>query len=170
MPRSRFDLQALYAALDEQRRSKGLSWAEVGAEVNRHRTTRRPISSSTITSLRQKRVGEGDGILQMLLWLGRSPESFVPGLPAADSDACRLPELRKGQILRWDTKALHAALDAQRREQGLTWVDVARTIPGFTPGMLTRLSKGGRIGFPGVMRLVAWLGRPAVTFTRIASW
>ena len=146
-----------------------MSWSAVAGEVNRHRTTLRPISASTITSLRQKPVGEGDGILQMLLWLRRTPESFVPGIADADSDTFRLPELKTGQILRWDTTALFLALNARRQTQELTWAEVAREVR-FTPGMLTNLSKGGRIGFPRVMRLVRWLGRPAAAFTRIARW
>jgi hypothetical protein len=28
-----FDIHALYAALDEQRRARGLSWQQVGAEI-----------------------------------------------------------------------------------------------------------------------------------------
>jgi hypothetical protein len=47
---------------------------------------------------------------------------------------------------------------------------VAWEVGGFTPGMLTNLSKGGRIGFPRVMRLVRRLDQPAAVFTRIAGW
>jgi hypothetical protein len=164
-----FDLKALYDALDAKRHEKGLSWAGATAEINRNRTKLRPVAASTITSLRQRPVGEGDGILQMLLWLGRTPESFAPARAQADEAACRLPQLSRGQILRWDTKALFNALDARRRERELAWVDVANEVR-FTPGMLRNLARGGRIGFPRVMRLVRWLDRPAVTFTRIASW
>ena len=165
-----FTLRALYDALDEQRRARNMSWTAVAGEVNRFRTKLRPIAVSTITSLRKKPVGEGDGILQMLLWLGRTPESFVAGLTAADSAPYRLPELGTGQILRWDTRALFDAVNAERVTRRLTWTELARQIGGFTPSMLTNLSKGGRIGFPRVMRLVRWLGRPAVSFTRIAPW
>jgi hypothetical protein len=165
-----FDLRALYEAIDARRRERDLSWTAVAREVNRFRTTLRPISASTITSLREKPVGEGDGILQMLLWLGRTPESFVPGIADAEGDGFRLPTVTTGQILRWDTRALFSALNAQRLERKLTWAEVARDIRGFTPGMLTRLAKGGRIGFPRVMRLVRWLDRPAAGFTRIARW
>jgi hypothetical protein len=164
-----FDLRALHEALDARRRERNMSWIAVAAEVNRFRTKLRPIAVSTITSLREKPVGEGDGILQMLLWLGRTPESFVPGIPAPDSAPYRLPELRTGQILRWDTRALFDAVNAERVTRQLTWTELARQIGGFTPSMLTNLSKGGRIGFPRVMRLVRWLGGPAVSFTRITS-
>jgi len=142
----------------------------VAREVSQHRTTLRTLSASTMTSLRHKPIGEGDGILQMLRWLGRAPESFVPGIDDGDAPRFHLPELRTGQILRWDTRALFDALDARRRHRGLTWAAVAREIGGFTPGMLTTLSRGPRIGFPRVMRLVRWLGQPAVTYTRIAQW
>ena len=170
MDQADFNLFALYDAIDKRRREREMSWTSVAKEVNRLRTTRHPIAVSTIAGLRHKPVGEGDGILQVLLWLGRTPESFVPDIPDADSERFRLPTLTTSQILRWDTHALFLALNAKRMESHLTWSDVARELQGFTPGMLTNLSKGGRIGFPRVMRLVRWLGKPAVTFTRIADW
>ena len=86
-----FDLRALYDALDERRRERQISWAVVASEVNRFRTRRRPIAASTITSLQTKPRGQGDGILQMLLWLGRTPESFVPGIADAAAERYRLP-------------------------------------------------------------------------------
>jgi hypothetical protein len=165
-----FDLKALYDALDEQRRSREMSWVGVSREINRFVTVARPIATSTITGLKTKKLGEGDGILQMLLWLRRTPESFVPGFPEADAERFRLRQLRRGQILRWDTKALHAALNAQRQARGMTWSEVAQEIGWFTPGMLTNLAKGGRTGFPPVMRIVRWLGQPAATYTRVAHW
>jgi hypothetical protein len=165
-----FDLFALYEAVDNRRRERKISWTSVAKEVNRSRTTRHPIAVSTITGLRHKPAGEGDGILQVLLWLGRTPESFVSNTKDSDSERFRLPTLTTGQILRWDTHALFLELNAQRLERQLTWPGVARELRGFTAGMLTNLSKGGRIGFPRVMRLVQWLDKPAVTFTRIADW
>jgi hypothetical protein len=167
---SDFDLRSLHAALDEQRRSRGLSWKAVAEEVNHLRTRLRPIAVSTITGLEHKPDAEGDGVLQMLLWLRRTPESFVPGMADPRSDCFCRPQLTTGQILRWDTRALFDAVDAERRSHGLTWAETAQRIPGFTPSMLTHLSRGGRIGFPRVMRPVRWLGQPAATFTRIAEW
>ncbi len=168
MPRAQpdFDLHALYRALDEQRLARGLSWAAVTAEVNRHDT--RGLAQSTITGLQSRSIAEGDGILQMLIWLRRTPESFVPGFADADAERFRLPELSAGQMLRWDTRALFDALDAARHERHLTWTALARELNGFTPNMLTNLSRASRVGLPRAMRLVIWLGRPAVTFTRIA--
>ena len=166
MPQSDFELKALYGALDQQRRARGLSWAAVTREINRFKTGGHPIATSTITGLNSKTVAEGDGILQMLLWLRRTPESFVPGVKEADSEHFRLRAPGNGRILRWDTRALHSALNAGRQARGMTWREVASQIGGFTPAMLSNLAKGGRIGFPGVMRIVGWLDQPAATFTR----
>jgi hypothetical protein len=169
-----FDLKALYGALDEQRRSRGLTWAAATREINRtapgEHAEGHPIATSTITSLKTKAVAEGDGILAMLVWLRRSPESFIPGFEGADSEWYRLREgLPKEQCLRWDTRKLHAALNAQRQDRGMTWQQVGQVIGGFTPGMLMNLSMGGRVGFPGVLRLVRWLDQPAAAFTRVAG-
>jgi hypothetical protein len=106
----------------------------------------------------------------MLLWLRRTPESFVPGFEDADAECYRLREgLAKKMCLRWDTRKLHAALNARRQDRRMTWLQVAQAIGGCTPGMLMNLSKGGRVGFPGVMRMVRWLDQPAAAFTRIAG-
>jgi hypothetical protein len=101
----------------------------------------------------------------MLLWMDRTPESFVPGFADAESAPYRLPPPGEGRILRWDTPALHAALDARRIAMNLSWTEVGRAT-GATTGMLTNLGKGGRAAFPGVMRIVAWLGQPAARFVR----
>jgi len=165
-----FDLRALYDALDEQRRSRGLSWSAATKEINRFKAALHPIATSTVTGLKSKALGEGDGILQMLRWLDRTPESFVPGFSKADAKRFRLPQLGEEQILRFDTRALHSALDLQRRDRDMTWKDVAAEVGGFTPSMLANLAKGGRTTFPGVMRIVRWLDKPAAIFTRASNW
>lgn len=169
MPRSDLELKALYAALDQQRRVRGLSWAAVTREINRFKTGGHSLATSTITGLHNRTVAEGDGILQMLLWLRRTPESFVPGFIGADSERFRLRDPGSGRVLRWDTRALHSAVNAEREVRGMTWREIASQIGGFTPAMLTNLAKGGRIGFPGVMRIVGWLGRPAASFTHAVA-
>jgi len=168
MTQADFDLKALYDALDKQRSSRQMTWVGVMQEINRFKTERHPIATSTIRGLENKSVAEGDGILQMLLWLRRTPESFVPGFANADDERFRLQEVSTDQTLRFDTKALHSALNAQREARQMTWTQVAREVGGHTPAMLTNLSKGGRIGFPGVMRIVRWLDKPAAAFTRAA--
>jgi hypothetical protein len=165
-----FSLKALYEAIDTKRRSREMSWAAVMREINRFRMDGHPIASSTIRSLETKAAAEGDGVLQMLLWLGRTPESFVPGFPDADAERFRVKDLGTSRILRWDTRSLYSALNSEREARDMTWAQVAQEIGGHTPAMLTNLRNGGRAGFPGVMRIVAWLGKPAASFTRASYW
>jgi hypothetical protein len=164
-----FDLAALYAALDAQRQARGLTWRGAMREINHvfETTTSRPISQSTVTSLRTKVLAEGDGVLQMLRWLNRAPESFAADVNAAARAAATLPEIPAHLVLRFDTARLHAALNAQRVERGLSWPQVADEIGGrATAAVLTHLKQGGRTGFPDVMRMVGWLKRPVADFTR----
>ena len=65
----RFDAKALYNAMDEQRRARGLTWTEVGRELG--------ISPSTLTRTRLGGRMEVDGMLAMVRWLGRTVESFT---------------------------------------------------------------------------------------------
>ncbi|MGC4047956.1 MAG: hypothetical protein QM758_29530 [Armatimonas sp.] len=165
VPDSNFDLKALYEALDEKRQAENLTWSAVARQVARDHKEAHAVAATTMTRLKDKRVGEGDGILQMLLWLGRAPESFLPGFIGADTEHFRLPMPAAGESLRWDTKAIYAALNIKREQRGMTWKAVALEIGGCTAGMLTHLSEGGRTGLPHVMRLVRWLDRPAAVFT-----
>ena len=107
----------------------------------------------------------------MLLWLRRTPESFVPGFPDSNDDRFQLRDPGSNQVLRWDVVALLSALDAKREAKGITWKHVAEELGrGFTASTLRNMSKGGRAGFPGVMRIVGWLGQPAANFTRVSVW
>lgn len=165
-----FDVNALYTALDTKRQLRGLSWQQVAQEVSRQfeQTRATPISPSTLRGMREKRVIEGDGVLQVLRWLHRTPESFVPG-QAETEEAAALPQIGSHQILRFDAKAIYEALNAHRSERGMRWKQVAEEI-GCNASSLTRLTSGGRVGFPDVMRIFRWLGRPAAAFTRASDW
>lgn len=153
-----FDLEALRKALDERRQTLGLTWGEVGAELG--------VAASTLSNLGTRRTAEGDGVLRAVAWLGRSPESFVPGrLPA--SCEMQLPPQPRG--LRFDARALYAALDVERVARGMTWQEVARSSGVGNAATLTRLRAGGRVMFPAVMRMLMWLGVPAARFVRAAT-
>ena len=158
-----FRIEALYAALDERRRRRGMSWPQVAREMNA------AISPSTLSGMRARSALEGDGVLQMLRWLERAPESFVEGIPQNLLRGATLPATGARQILRFDTRSLYSALDARRIERGMTWQQVAGKIRGSTAGGLSRLSKGGRTTFPQVMRMTRWLGRPVAAFTRASD-
>jgi hypothetical protein len=165
-----FDLRALYLALDAQRQARGLTWAQATSQINAVGPVvrRHPIASSTITGLRTKRIAEGDGVLQMLRWLARSPESFMRGL-AEGHAAASLPSADVRQVLRFDTANLYESLDGERRSRRLTWRDIAietRVADSHMRG----LKKGGRTAFPLVMRLTTWLNLPAAQFIRLSPF
>jgi hypothetical protein len=160
-------MHAFHAALDSARQARGLSWAELAAETNRpfEGTTSIPIHPATLRGMLAKRSVTSAVVLQALSWLGRSPESFLTGSSAAPE--MPLPVAGPGRVLRLDTRALHAALDAQRHGRGLTWGLAAAELPGFTAPMLTNLAKGPLIGFPRVMLLTQWLGQPVAQYVRV---
>jgi hypothetical protein len=175
VPRYEFDMGALCTALESEQAARGLSWTDVLAELNAPFAfvPSIPTSLSTIRGMGGKASVTSAVVLQVLRWLGRSPESFLKGravTPGLDASAEALPDVGPQRILRFDTKGIHAALDEARRERGLTWKQVASELPGFKEGMLTNLATGPAIGFPRVMRITQWLGRPAAEFMRGYDW
>ncbi|MGH8101395.1 MAG: hypothetical protein ACREIW_08855, partial [Chthoniobacterales bacterium] len=95
-----FDLKAVYDAIDALRDARGMTWAAVARELNRSQASTRSIAASTIVGLKKRAVAEGDGVLQMLIWIGRTPESFVPAFPNADGPRFQLTRPPAGQVLR----------------------------------------------------------------------
>ena len=166
-----FDMRAFHAELDEQRRARGLSWTQLAAEINRpfESTPSIPISPGTLRDMLKKRSVTSAVVLQVLRWLGRTPESFLSGSTRSASPDEQLPEVGQDRILRFDTRAIYDALQQERLRRGLSWQQVAVVLPGFTPSMLTNLASGPLIGFPRVMTLTQWLRRPAATFVRARS-
>lgn len=162
-----FSLRDLHDALDAQRQARGISWSQAAKEINGEpaRVSARQMISTTVKGTRTGAVAEGDGISQMLRWLNRTPESFVPGHQGFEEASARLPGVAPGHVLRFDTRKLHVALEAQRMERKLRWAQVAMEV-GVGISTLSHLAKGGRTAFPQVMRIVRWLGRPAAHFTR----
>ncbi len=161
-----FDMQALCSALDEARRARNLSWGELTTGINEPFKGKSsiPINVSTIRGMQTKRSVTSAVVLQVLRWLDRAPESFLAGRDGASAANERLPDPGPSRILRFDTRSLHAALDAERMKRGLKWKQVADELPGFTESMLANLATGPLIGFPRVMLITQWLRRPAVDF------
>ena len=135
------DSAALYAALDERRAERRLSWEGLAREIG--------VASSTILRTRSGSAMECDGFLAMVRWLGRSAEEFAVDRPR------QAAAIRPGRL---DTRALHAALERKRLRRRLTWRMVADEMgPGVAPSMLTRLRSGGRASAGVVLRSVGWL-------------
>jgi len=69
---------------------------------------------------------------------------------------------------RFDANALHAALDAKRKAEHLTWQQVASAI-GVSAATIMRTRNGGRMEVDGVLAMVDWLKRPVEDFVRLAE-
>lgn len=166
-----FDINALQDAVETERSARGLSWAALRAEINVpfQGTPSIPISITTIRNMHAKRSVTSAVVLQILRWLRRTPESFLSGPQSASVLSEALPAGSPGRILRFDTEAMHAALNAERVRRRMTWKQVAKELPGFTESMLTNLAAGPLIGFPRVMMIPQWLGLPAAKFVRECS-
>jgi len=65
----RLNSAALFAALDEQRRSRDLTWAQVAREIG--------VGAATIKRAQLGGRMEVDGMLAMVGWLGVPVETFV---------------------------------------------------------------------------------------------
>lgn len=72
MPSPRLDVEALYVALDGQRRRARLRWRDVAGEAG--------VSPSTLTRIGQGNRPDADGLVRLLLWLGQTDvRAFVTG-------------------------------------------------------------------------------------------
>lgn len=170
-----FDAEALFAAMDSQRTIRGLSWRQVAAEIrdqSRELNARRndhPISPSTLTGIARRRDTSCQHALSILRWLDCAPERFLRLPPAADRVAA-LPAVGPDRRLRWNLKAMHAALDARRRELDVTWKALASGI-GCAASQLTGLKTARyATSMRLAMRITRWLGVPAATFVYAARW
>ena len=104
------------------RQARGLNWQQLAREISRvffADSIATPISPSTLTGMRSRAQIEGDGVLQMLLWLKRTPESFIPGHKESRVVSLTLPRVGRDRILRFDAVAIHGgARRAASRARG----------------------------------------------------
>ncbi len=172
----RFDSSALYSALDACRIELGLSWRQVAdqlwglsAELNDLRHDH-PISPSTLTKMATNPMTSCQHALFMLRWLDRNPESFLEGIVDGDDRRFALPRAGPDRRLRWSLKLLWASIDEKRREESLTWRQLADLL-GCTPSQITGLRTARfATGMDLAMRIVQWIGRPAADFVYLARW
>ena len=64
---------------------------------------------------------------------------------------------------RFDAKALHKALDEQRKRRDMSWSDVSKEI-GVSSSTLRRTNEGGRMEVDGMLAMVYWLNEKVETF------
>jgi hypothetical protein len=170
-----FDCGALYQALDEERAARGLGWYELAdllwnqsADLNAQRGGDHPLCGGAVQRLKFRDSTSCQYALFMLRWLQMPPEDFLVGATVDVGDV-GLPEAGADQRLRWDLSKLHAALDDQRRERGLTWAELGRQF-GCSPSRLTNLRSARMADMTLVLQVTQWLGRPAAAFIHPADW
>ena len=169
-----FDCDAFFAALDDQRRARGLDWNQLAVELWRQSSELNAqlmdhaICAGAVVRVRQRGTISCQYALFMLRWLGRPPEEFLIG-PVVDVSDVRLPQAGPDSRLRWNLHELYIALDEQRIERGLTWAQLAHTLD-CTPSRLTNLRTARLADMELVMRITQWLRRPAAAFIQPAGW
>jgi hypothetical protein len=67
--RLRWDLGEMYTALNEQRRERGLSWAQLAAELD--------CTANRLTNLRTARLADMELAMRVTQWLGKPAAAFI---------------------------------------------------------------------------------------------
>ena len=137
-----------------------MTWSELSTELG--------VSASTIKSMTKRRWGiELDGVMAMARWVGRTVESFSGG--DAGPPPAPFSHARTRRFLRFDTAALHAAVDEERVRRGLSWDQVATEIWPSGPWgskQLEGLARGGRADAYSAVAICEWIGRTIQSFQR----
>ena len=170
-----FDFDSLFKAMDAQRVARRLSWNGVAkemwqmyAELDRSRPNDHPLSPSTIISMSRHGNTTCQHALIFLQWLGRRPESFLPGVSMKDNRPLR--PFGTDRRPRWHLRRLYDALNARRQELDMTWPELARVL-GCTPSQLTGIRTARyAINMKLAMRIVQWLKRPSTDSIYLATW
>ena len=168
-----FDCGALFAALDSQRRERGLDWYALAdelwqqsSELNAKRADH-PLCGGAIQRLPIRGATSCQYALFILRWLGRAPEDFLTG-PVVDVGRA-LPKAGKDSRLRWNLNEAYEALNKERKVRALTWVELARELH-CTSNRLTNLRTARIADMDLAMRITQWLGEPAAKFIHPAQW
>ena len=170
-----FDCDALFKVMDAQRVARGLSWTGVAkeirqmyAELNRSRPKDHPLSPSTIIGMSKRGNTTCQHALIFLQWVGRLPESFLPGEERKVNRPLR--RFATDRRPRWHLRRLYEALNARRKELHMSWPELAKVL-GCTPSQLTGLRTARyATNMKLAMRIVQWLGRPSIDFIYLARW
>ncbi|NIH83003.1 helix-turn-helix domain-containing protein [Amycolatopsis viridis] len=80
----RLDTGRLYAALDAERESRGLSWRQLAAEAG--------VSASLVSRMSNGHRPDLDGFIALVQWLGMPAETFMVW-PEGEPDGRRRPSL-----------------------------------------------------------------------------
>lgn len=169
-----FDFVAFIAAVDTERRGRGLSWYDLADELwkqseqlNAERDDH-PLCGGAVGRMGDRGATSCQYATFIFRWLSRPPEDFLVGAPRQVGDTA-LPQAGPDRRLRWDLAALHRALNEERCARQLTWAQLAQEL-GCTPSRLTNLRTARLADLELTMRTTQWLQRPAADFIHPAAW
>ena len=100
--RGHFDCDGFYAALDEIRRNKGLSWKKLADQTK--------VSASTLTRMGQGKHPDADSLTMLSAWSSMNPADFVTDEDMKSHERESLPKLMA--LLRADTSLSPEAIAA----------------------------------------------------------
>lgn len=173
-PLAVFDHAAVMAALDRQRRDRGLDWHALAVELHAQSAVlNAELAGNCMCSGALWRTFKRDNMscqyaMTLLRWLDTAPEAFITG-GGVDVGDTRLPAAGLDNRLRFDLPQLHGVLNERRVEQGLTWAALAAEL-GCTPARLTNLRTGRQADMALTMLITQWLGLPAARFIHPTRW
>lgn len=79
MPKGIFDAEGFYAALDDVRTSKEVTWKQVADESD--------VSASTLTRMAQGKRPDVDSLAALLKWSGLSADDFIVDGKTSEAEA-----------------------------------------------------------------------------------
>ena len=147
-----FDYRAVGEAVESRRQELHLTPSGLIRSINW-------LSAAPLARLRQGGSNTCQHVNGLLRWLGRSPESFSPGM--VDGPECRIPDFGPYAV-RWNMAALWEAVDTLRTDRDQSW-DEVREATRYPAVAGIRLVTYG-IRMHDAMNVVRWLGQPAATF------
>ncbi|MEY2469751.1 MAG: hypothetical protein QOF21_2449 [Actinomycetota bacterium] len=152
-----FDYRGVWQAIEAERIARGLSRTAAVKDIHW-------LEARVINNLEHGIGTTCQHITGLLRWLGRSPESFMPGIK--DRPEYAIPDVGPFAV-RWSMPALYDAVDARRAELGMSWQQVGDELNWPTVKAL----KNSKYGIPMdlAMRVTRWLGQPAATFMYAAE-
>lgn len=147
-----FDYRGLWEAIETERRARGLSQTQLLRDIAW-------LSAGVLHRIRDGHGTTCQHVTGLLRWLGRSPESFMPGI--TDRPEYAIPDVGPFAV-RWSMPALWEAVDAHRAELRMSWPEVGGALHWPTVKALKTSTYG--IPMNLAMRITRWLGKPAATF------
>ncbi|MBE9064101.1 helix-turn-helix domain-containing protein [cf. Phormidesmis sp. LEGE 11477] len=102
MPKGKFDAEAFYTALDDQRRSKDMTWKQVAKEAE--------VSASTLTRMAQGKRPDVDSMAALAAWSGLSTDAFIKHADVDKLKSDSLPAMTA--YLRADSNLSEQSADA----------------------------------------------------------